>query len=53
LGVGRSADFDGWVNRLKRIHDIVHTAVAGEIMSIDSETADDWKNDQVCEQEMI
>jgi hypothetical protein len=53
LEVDRSAGSDGWVNRLKRIHDIVHTAVADEIMSIDSETSDDWKNDQACEQEMI
>jgi len=53
LGVDRSAGFDGWVNRFKRIHDIVHTAVADEIMSVDSETADDWENDQACEQEVI
>jgi hypothetical protein len=53
LGVDRSAGSDGWANRFKRIHDIVHTAVADEIKSVDSETADDWKNDQMCEQEMI
>jgi hypothetical protein len=48
LGVDRSAGSDGWVNRFKMIHDIVHTAEGDEIRS-----ADGWKNDQVCEQEMI
>jgi len=53
LGVDRSAGSDGWINRFKRIHDIVYTAVADEVRSVDSETEDDWKNDQVREQEMM
>jgi len=53
LGVDRSAGSDGWVNRFKRIHNIVHTDVADEIMSVDSKTTDDLKNDHECEQEML
>jgi hypothetical protein len=48
LGVDRPAGSDGWINRFKMICYIIRGAVADEIKSVDSETADGWKNDQVC-----
>ena len=35
----------GWIDRFKKMDNIVDRTPAGESMSDDSETAYDWKND--------
>jgi hypothetical protein len=40
----------GWIDRFKKRSNTVYITPAVESMSNDSETGDDWKNDQVAQQ---
>jgi hypothetical protein len=41
--------YDGWIDRFRRRYNIVYRPLSGESdesRSVDSETVEDWKNDQ-------